>query len=443
MTTGVTPIQEQVFRIIEEHRQKYVDELGEMVKLYPAGEESLQEAIAEKLEALGCETNLIKLLPTTVQLHKEFAVQEAIDMSLRTHVVGKVNGNGGGRSLILITHPDADPIDTEGWTKEPHSGQIINGRMYGWAVADDLAGICIMFAALDSINKANVRLSGDLFLFSATAKRNAWGIAALLREGYTADAALYIHPAESELGLREIKTLTSGLLKFRINVKGKRPDKTEFVQVTFHHLGVNPIDKALYLIESLRRLDEDRRETVHYGPLNDYVGRGTNLLVTYIEAGKKDNLTDMPPECVVGLGLTFPPTEDIDDVVKQVEACLNEAVEADDWLRENPPELQWIQGTQGVEVAMDHPIVGTTVNAIREVTGEIPFSNPLYSKSDVRTPMLISEIPNVGFGPLAGDLATTGGKDEWVNLEDYITSIKVCVKIILDWCGLEPAPAGV
>jgi acetylornithine deacetylase len=435
-------MRDRIFKIIEERREKYIDELGEMVRLYPRGEDILQETIAEKFEALGCETKSLKLLPTTVQLHKEFALQEAIDMSLRTHVLGKVNGSGAGRSLILITHPDADPIDTEGWTREPHTGQIVDGRMYGWAVADDLAGICIMLGALDSINRSGHRPSGDLYLFSATAKRNAWGIAALLREGYTADAALYIHPAESELGLKEIKTLTSGLLKFRIRVKGKRPEKTEFVQVTFHHLGVNPIDKALYLIKALRKLDEERRETVHYGPLNDSVGRGTNLLVTYIKAGESDNMTDMPSECVVGLGLTYPPSEDIEDVVRQVEAHLSEAVEADDWLRENPPDLQWIQGTQGVEVPMDHPIVETTVNAIREVTGEKPFSNPLYSKSDIRTPVLISGIPNVGFGPLAGDLSTTGGLDEWVDLDDYIRSIKVCAKIILDWCGLEPAPAG-
>jgi acetylornithine deacetylase len=436
-------MQERILRVIEENSHRYIDELGEMVRLYPEGEERLQETIAVRFEELGCKTKSLKLLPTTVQLSQEFAVQEAIDMSLRTHIVGKISGTGEGRSLILITHPDADPIDTEGWTREPHSGQIINGRMYGWAVADDLAGICIMVATLDSINRAGLRLIGDLYLFSATAKRNAWGIAALLREGYTADAALYIHPAESELGLKEIKTLTSGLLKFRIVVKGKRPDKTEFVQVTFHHLGVNPIDKILYLIESLRKLDEERRETVRYGRLNDYVGRGTNLLVTYIEAGERDNMTDMPTECAVGMGLTFPPTENIDDVVSQVEACLEEAVEADDWLRENPPDLHWIQGTQGVEVAMDHPIVETTMNAIKEITGKTPFSNPLYSKSDIRTPVLISGIPNVGFGPLAGDLATTGGKDEWVDLGDYIESIKVCAKIILDWCGLEPAPAGV
>ena len=42
---------------------------------------------------------------------------------------------------------------------------------------------------------------------SATAKRNAWGIAALLMDGYRADAALYLHPGESELGMREVKSL--------------------------------------------------------------------------------------------------------------------------------------------------------------------------------------------------------------------------------------------
>ena len=436
-------MQDRIFRAIEESRQRYINELGEMVRLYPMGEEKLQENIANRLNGLGCKTNILKLLPTTVQLHREFAVQEAIDMSVRTHVVGKVNGSGSGRSLILITHPDADPIDTEGWTKEPHTGEIVNGRMYGWAVADDLTGICITLAALDSIKRSGLKPSGDLYLFSASAKRNAWGIAALLREGYTADAALYIHPAESGLGLKEIKTLTSGLLKFRITVTGKRPERTEFVQVTFHHLGVNPIDKALHIIEALRRLDEERRKTVHYGPLDDLVGRGTNLLVSYIEAGDRDNLTDVPTECVLGLGLTYPPTEDIEDVMRQVEVCLAEAAEADDWLRDNPPDLQWIQGSQGVEVPMSHPIVETTIQAIREVTGETPFSNPLYSKSDVRTPVLISGIPNVGFGPLAGDLASTRGVDEWVDIDDYIRSIKVCVKVILDWCGLEPAPAGV
>ncbi len=431
-------MQKHLFNVIEKNSQRYIDELRDFVRLYPAGEKTLQETIKKNFEILGCDARIFQLIPSTIELNREFSNQEAIDIEKRIHVVGRKRGNGLGKSLILAAHPDGDPVNIDGWVKPPHDGQIINGKMYGWAIADDLAGICIMLAALDTINEADLRVLGDLYLFSATAKRNASGLAALLKEGYSADAALYIHPAESELGLKEIKTLTSGLLKFRIKVKGKKPDKTEFVQVTFHHLGINPIDKALYLIESLKKLDQDRRRKVKFKPLEESVGRSTNLLVTHIEAGKSDNLTDIPSECFIGIGLTYPPTEDIEDVVNQIETSLKEAVDADEWLRENPPELQWIQGTQGAEMRLDHPLVETVVNSIKEITGESPFSNPLYSKSDIRTPIISNGIPVVGFGPLAGNLTTTGGKDEWIDLDDYIKSVKICVKIILDWSGLEP-----
>ena len=336
---------------------------------------------------------------------------------------------------MLITHPDADPIKPDGWSLPLHEGLIKDGKMYGWAIADDLAGICMMTEAVQALIEAGFKPRGDIYLMNASAKRNAWGIAALLREGYMADAALYVHPAESELGMKEIKTMTSGLLKFRIVVEGMKPPKTEFVQVTFNHLGVNPIEKAMYVIDSLNRFNEERVRTVKYEPLNKTIGRGTNLLITYINAGKSDNLTDIPPTCTIGVGLTFPPHEDIDELVAVVEDYVKQVSEADPWLKDHPLKIDWIQGTQGVEVPMDHPIVKTISDAIEDVTGERPFSNPLYSKSDVRTPILISGIYNVGYGPLAGDLSTTGGFEEWVDIDDYIRGIKVTARAIMDWCG--------
>ena len=425
----------QVYSKIDENREQSIKRLQTLVQVYPEGEKPLQDKIADFFRDVGCDVEYLELLPTTVQLNKEFAVTEAIDMTKRIHIIGKIKGTGGGKSLMLITHPDADPIDPEGWSIPLHEGVIKDGKMYGWAVADDLEGICMMTEAVKALNQSGFKPRGDIYLMSASAKRNAWGIAALLREGYKADAALYVHPAESELGLKEIKSMTSGLLKFRITVEGMKPPKTEFVQVTFNHLGVNPIDKALYLVDALKRFNEERIRTVHYEPLNKLVGRGTNLLVTYINAGKPSNMVDIPSTCTIGVGLTFPPQEDIDELVTKVEQYIANVSQADPWLKEHPAKIEWIQGTQGVEIPLDHPIVKTISDAIEDVTGEHPFSNPLYSKSDVRTPMLISEIPNVGYGPLAGDLSTTGGYEEWVDLDDYIRGIKVTARAILDWCG--------
>lgn len=425
----------QVYSKIDENREKSINRLRELVQVYPEGEQELQDKVADIFEKIGCKVDYLKLLPTTVQLHKEFAVEEAIDMTKRIHIIGKIEGTGDGKSLMLITHPDADPIDPEGWNMPLHEGVIKDGRMYGWAVADDLAGICMMTEAVEALNDIGFKPKGDIYLMNASAKRNAWGIAALLREGYKADAALYVHPAESELGLKELKTLTSGLLKFRIVIEGMKPPKTEFVQVTFNHLGVNPIDKAMYMIDALKRFNEERIRTIKYEPLNKEVGRGTNLLITYINAGKPSNLTDVPPNCIIGIGLTFPPHEDIDELVKKVEEYVNEVSAADPWLKDHPAKIEWIQGTQGIEIPPDHPIIKTLSNAIEDITGEQPFSNPLYSKSDLRTPVLISGIQNVGYGPLAGDLSTTGGFEEWVDLDDYIRAIKVTARAIMDWCG--------
>ncbi|MBM3291947.1 M20/M25/M40 family metallo-hydrolase [Candidatus Bathyarchaeota archaeon] len=420
---------------IDEHREESVFFLKSLVQNYPEGEEFLQSKLSELFRKLGCTVYVEKLFPTQVQLSKEFAAEETIDMSERTHIIGKLNGLGNGRSLILITHPDGDPIKTDLWTKPPHEGIIVDGRMYGWGVADDLAGIAMMIEAVKAFTDTGVKLRGDLYLMSACAKRNAWGIAALLRAGYNADAAIYVHPSESELGLKEIKSMTSGLLKFRITVIGQKPPKTEFVQTTFNHLGINPIEKGISIIQVLYKLNETRNKKLYYEPLVKAVNRSTNLLVPFIQSGNSSNLTDIPSACILGGSLTFPPNENIDDVMKEVETCLESFYDSDSYLTLNRPKLEWIQGTQGIEISEDEPILQVTKNAIKTITGKEPFNNPLYSKSDLRTPVLISGIPNVGFGPLAGNFATTGGKDEWVDVEDYICSIKVMAKIIIDWCS--------
>lgn len=425
----------ETINYIDEHRNESISYLQSLVKLYPEGEEPLQRHLAEHFNELGCEVHVEKLLPTMVQLSKEYAINETIDLVPRTHIIGRLRGTGGGRSLMLITHPDGDPIKIETWSKPPHVGLIESGRMYGWCIADDLAGIAMMIEAVKAIVASNVQLRGDIYLMSACAKRNAWGIAALLRAGYKADAGIYVHPAESELGMKEIKAMTSGLLKFRITVEGRKPPKTEFVQTTFNHLGVNPVEKAYSIVAALKQLNDERNSKVFYKPLVDAVGKSTNLLVSYIQAGSASSLTDVPTSCIVGASLTFPPSEDINEVMKEVEAYLSKFYDIDEYLKVNRPVLEWIQGTQGVEMKEDLPIVQVTKKAIESVTNAVPFSNPLYSKSDLRTPVLIAGIPNVAFGPLAGDLATTGGKDEWVDVDDYIRSIIVLAKIIIDWCS--------
>ena len=141
----------------------------------------------------------------------------------------------------------------------------------------------------------------------------------------------------------------------------------------------------------------------------------------------------MADTCEIGISVSFPPEENMNELKKTITNNINNASDEDSWLKENPPHIEWVFGTQGVEVPRDHLLYQTVHRAVVEVTGVEPVVNPLHSASDIRNPKLFSDIPSVGIGPLAGDLTQAGGHDEWVDVEDYIRAIKICAKIILDW----------
>ncbi len=187
------------------------------------------------------------------------------------------------------------------------------------------------------------------------------------------------------------------------------------------------------VLDALSELGEERAGRVFHPALDAAVGRSTNLLTSHVSCGAAGSTTTVPTECVIEGSTTFPPNEQMPDVRQEIMDAIDRASRGDDWLAENPPVVEWLFGTQGVEVPRDHPLYRTVHEAVVEVTGIEPQVNPLHSASDIRNPMLFSGIPSVGLGPLAGDLTQAGGHDEWVDVEDYIRAIKICAKIIVDW----------
>jgi acetylornithine deacetylase len=285
------------------------------------------------------------------------------------------------------------------------------------------------------VRSAGLPPKGDVILCSTPAKRNAQGVIALLSRGITADAAVYLHPAESGVGMREIKAVASGLLRFRVEIRGKAPDTTEPGKTAFAHTAVNAADKAVVVIQALKALDARRGDRVFHPGLHEAVGRSTNLLLGYVQAGDPQELTQVPEACTLGYSLTFPPNERMEDVRREVAECVEAASLSDDWLRDHPAKIEWLFGTQGVETPVDHPLYRVVSRAVREITGEAPYVNPLHSASDIRNPILFSGIPTVGLGPLAGNLAQNGRHDEWVDVGDFMRAVKVAAKIILGWAG--------
>ena len=427
-------VRERVLREVDDRRDQFVDLLRKLIAAQQDGENAVQAIVARELEAIGAQVDRIDYVPADVPLVDEFAVDHVVVRGRRASVTGTLRGNDIGKSLILFAHPDSEPVQgTEGWDHAPFLGEVVQGRLYGWGVADDLSGVACGLAALTALVEVGVRPGGTVVLASTPSKRHARGVAALMSHGITADAAIYLHPAESGAGLKEIKAFASGQVEFKVVVTGRNPATSEPGHTAFAHCAVNPLDKAFLVYNALKALDERRGGAVHHPRLDAAVGRSTNLQVSSIICGEGGKLSRLAQTCVIGGAVSFPPVETIACLQDQVSEAVMAAARTDDWLNLHPPEIEWVSGVSGVEISDSHPLYRLVHRAIVAQTGTPPAVNPMHTSSDIRHPIVQRNIPTVGFGPLCGSLTQTGGTDEWVDVEDYMRMIKVTASVIVDW----------
>ncbi len=435
MTSAASLRKPSLQPLITTKRGVYIAWLRELLAVSANGEEALQRAIAQRFESLGCQVESIASAPNRFVLAADFGAEAAEPQPKRVSVVAVLPGAGDGRSLLAFAHPDSEPVaDTAQWRHDPFAGEIEDDRIYGWGIADDLSGVAAMICALDAVRAADLQLAGDVICASAVSKRRAQGIYAVLERGYQADAAIYLHPAESGAGLSDIKARASGLMTFRIIVSGQPPDTSEPTHTPFYHLATNPIDKAWLVYRALAELAEARAQRVQH-PAYAEIGRATNLHISHIAAGNAERPSRVAANAVMTGAVTFPPGEDIAEVQREVEAAVRQASQGDAWLREQPAQVEWLQGTSGVEVAEDSDIFRTVAGAIQRVKGVAPGVQSLHAGSEIRAPKHFKSIPALGFGPLSGDNTQSGGTDEWVSADDFINMVEVVANIMADWCG--------
>lgn len=417
-------------------RNRSIALLQELIAAQRDGEAAVQQCFADHLRSVGCEVQSLRYSPRDVLMQHEFAEGDSAATQERASVVARLRGTGEGRSLIFFGHPDGEPVEGLGrWLHDPFAGSINQGRIHGWGVADDLAGIAIMAEAIHVMVDAGARPRGDVIATSTPSKRHARGVAAVLQHGWHADAAIYLHPAESGYGMQEIKAICSGQLYFRITVQGRAPDTHEPGHTAFAHLAVNALDKALIIKSALDALGQSRAATVRHSGIEQVVGRATNILVSHIACGDPGRFSRVPVACTMGASVSFPPGEPMEKVRQEITDALTTCAQQDAWLRDHPPALEWLSGVTGAELPADAPLFAAVSAAVSRVTGLTPFVNAMHTSSDIRVPMVQRGIPTVGLGPLCGDLSQNGGHDEWVDVEDYLRAIQVAADSALRWCG--------
>lgn len=426
----------EIFKeILSKNKEKYIQNLEDLIRLSKYSTNSVQDYLSDKLTSLKCINDDFNYDPKSIDLVEEFANDIKQGSTQERAIVARHKGESDGKSLMLFSHPDTEKyVHDDGWNHDPFEPKIINKKLHGWGIADDLAGVAMMYHCLDLIKKSGIRLKGDLILVSAPSKNHARGIASVLYKGYTAESALYLHPAESGNGLEDIKAFTPGQIVFTLEFTGQKPDTNEPAHTAMSHLGHNPMLDALEVIGELKEYENDRISKIHHPLLDHIVGRSTNLLFSFFEYGNSEAMDKVHDNCKLGCALSIIPGEKLEDIMNEIQERVDSVIHKNEWMKKQRPELKWVSGVSSASTEPTSPIYQIT-DKIIENYGTKAKINPLHTSSDIRNPIVQKGIPTVGFGPICGNLTMCNESNEWVDLEDYFRTLCVTAEIVSAFCN--------
>ena len=404
------------------------------------GGEGAANAVLEPLYSeAGCETHWVETVPG------------------RGNLVGVRHGAGGGRSLILNGHVDVVPAGKPSdWADgDPFSGRIADGRIHGRGASDQKAALVAAAMAAIAIERAGIRLRGDLILQSVVGEEvgeHDLGINAVIEAGFRADAAIVTEPtaAVAPDPLRpttrlQVCPVTAGLLWMTLEVEGKaghnnmRPELVRAGGVGIA-AGVNAVEKGVYLLTMLQHLEQQWGQSyihplfkpghfsLHPGVI---VGGPHGALVPFFSA----------EFCRIEYSILYPPDVGAGPIIEEIERFVTDASRLDPWLRERPPTIRWNLDWEPSSLPVEHELTTAVARARRAATGDAAWSgdgpDPLIRGFDAvcdATYLGKAGIPSVVCGP--GSIQFAHAVDESVAIADVIDAARVYALAAIDWCGV-------
>lgn len=332
----------------------------------PGNETAAAELLRDYLAASGIESRLVGRSPE------------------RLNLVARLPG-GDGPTLALVSHTDTVRADPEEWSRDPWSGDLVDGEIWGRGALDMKGQAVASAVAFASLAREGFRPAGDVILaLTADEEVNEdYGLAWLVREHpdlVRADFSINEGGGERCVFGGDVFYLCSVAEKmsapFRLHVRGRSG------HASVPAIADNALVKAAPLVEALGRYRPPRQmiPEVHRflelvlgeaPPADAALDRARELhplaaeLVepllsltlspTLIEASKQRNV--IPAHCVVTVDCRLLPGMTPEDADPLVRAALGPG----DY------ELEWYERDGGTRSPLDTPLWG----ALERFVGEL------------------------------------------------------------------------
>jgi acetylornithine deacetylase len=256
-------------------------------------------------------------------------------------------------------------------------------------------------------------------------EHNGMGTTATMLRGYRADAAVCCEPSEMVP-----LVACHGLLGLTLRVNG-RAAHAEIGQP--HHTlggGVNAIDKLSYLLDEVRRLNA----IWAVDPAKQHPFLAPSAAVLSVISGGT-YWASIPGSAEATYDITYMPADGDEGgygsaVKAEIEERLRAAAGLDDWLANNPPELEWFIDYPAEEILPSEPIVSAALAAAQDLGA---CTGPGGFDSWADQVMLIKEggIPTVLWGP--GSIMQAHTVDEYIELDEIRRGVTGYLDLLQRW----------
>jgi succinyl-diaminopimelate desuccinylase len=343
------------------------------------------------------------------------AVIEATDGRSRPNIIVNLNAPTD-RTLILAAHYDTVPPG-EGWRYEPLKLTVKGNRGYGRGACDNKGDIAAAFGALRELSKKNqVKRNVVLALTPDEEVGGELGLGFLARKNLLKGEGAVVMDGSPEA----VVVGTSGVVWGSIMVQGVGG------HAGYPHTAVNPIEKAIPLLEGLKdysRIRGEKRSNLPAplgSPFERVWGRFT---VTMIKAGVKENV--IPNSCEIRFDMRLCPEEKLSSAIEEFRKYFQALVKRHG-LKANLTILkQWTPSY----IDPKHPLVEEFREAVKwalkrevGVIGELGANDAQH---------IYRQMPTITYGVIRGD-SNIHGADEYVRFKDVQTVrdalIKFCLK---------------
>ncbi len=410
---------------IDESREKAIKLLRDMVSIpsVTGNEAAIQDFLAKYLRGIGLDVDMWETDWEELKKHPGY---RPVDRGYegRPNIVATLRGSGGGRSLLLNGHTDVIPVGNgEGWSDDPWSAAIRDGRMYGRGTADMKSGVASHIMAVECLKAAGLTPKGDVLINIVIDEEvSGHGTLDTVIRGYKADAGI-----SGETSDLAVQPACIGRIWFEIEIHGKPAG------IQKRYEGISGIDLGNKIVKAVAELEKVRVATVTH-PLYPNALDSLPCMVGSFSAGNYPSA--FPTNCLLKGSIATVPGEDHEGVKRSLVDQVARAAAEDPWMKLHPPKVRFVgYDAEASEIPRDHEIVRTVCRNYREITGREPEITGRQGAADTRFLNSYGQTPTVIFGP--GSTAVMHADDEYVSIEDYITAVKVVALSIYDWCGVE------